>query len=93
MKRFFYVIIILQISILPALAQDDPFAKARSRMVEQDLKGRDITEPTVLKVSGVLFRVLMLSPMSTTNAKYKSRKRLNRIKAHQAIPLPRPPWA
>lgn len=50
MKRFFYVIIILQISLLPALAQDDPFAKTRNRMVEQDLKGRDITDPTVLKV-------------------------------------------
>ncbi|MFZ3066080.1 MAG: protein-L-isoaspartate(D-aspartate) O-methyltransferase [Nitrospirota bacterium] len=57
MKRFFYVIIIiLQISLLPALAQDDPFAKARSRMVEQDLKGRDITDPTVLKVMGKVQR-------------------------------------
>ena len=60
MKRFLYVIIILQISLLPALAQDDPFAKARSRMIEQDLKGRDITDPTVLKVMGKVQRHLFI---------------------------------
>ena len=68
MKRFFYVIIILQISILPALAQDDPFAKARSRMVEQDLKGRDITEPTVLKVMGKVQRHLFVDKSQQKSA-------------------------
>lgn len=61
MKRFFYVIIILQISLLTALAQDDPFAKARDRMVEKDLKGRDITDPTVLKVMGKVQRHLFVA--------------------------------
>jgi len=60
MKRFFYVIIILQISLLTAHAQDDPFTKARNRMVEHDLKGRDITDPTVLRVMGKVQRHLFV---------------------------------
>lgn len=68
MKRFFYVIIILQISLLTAFAQDDPFAKARSRMVEQDLKGRDITDPTVLKVMGKVQRHLFVDKSQQKSA-------------------------
>lgn len=68
MKWLFYVIIILQISLLPALAQDDHFAKARSRMVEQDLKGRDITDPTVLKIMGKVQRHLFVATSQQKSA-------------------------
>lgn len=50
MKRFLHVIIIFLLALSFANAEDDMFAKARKRMLEIDLKGRDITDPTVLKV-------------------------------------------
>jgi protein-L-isoaspartate(D-aspartate) O-methyltransferase len=37
-------------------SEADPFAAARARMVDQQLRGRDITDPAVLKVMGRLAR-------------------------------------
>jgi len=45
------IIILLIIPLIPHLhihAQEDPFKEARARMIEKDLKGRDISDPKVL---------------------------------------------
>ena len=51
-KRSLFLSYILLMSILgssyPLFSQDDPFFEARKRMVEYDLKGRDITDPNIL---------------------------------------------
>ncbi|MBI5286891.1 MAG: protein-L-isoaspartate(D-aspartate) O-methyltransferase [Deltaproteobacteria bacterium] len=47
------------LSPTPCLA-DDPFLKARQRMVERDLKGRDIKDPKVLEVMAKVPRHLFV---------------------------------
>ena len=61
MKKSFYVIIILLLALSSARAEEDLFAKARKRMVEADLKGRDITDPAVLSVMGKVPRQLFVA--------------------------------
>ncbi len=61
MKKSFYVIIILLLALSSASAEEDLFAKARKRMVEADLKGRDITDPVVLSVMGKVPRQLFVA--------------------------------
>lgn len=51
---------LLLVTCYPSLAADDPFLNARQRMVEKDLKGRDITDPKVLAVMGKVQRHLFV---------------------------------
>lgn len=68
MKRkiiLFLLLISLSLSLLsPAshAAEDPVFIEARKRMVERDLKGRDITDPKVLKIMGRVPRQLFVDP-------------------------------
>lgn len=51
------VTFLLSLFIVPPLsAADDKFAIERKRMVEKDLKGRDIRDPTVLEIMGRVAR-------------------------------------
>ncbi len=68
MKRLFYIVIFLHLTILPVLAEDDPFAKARNKMVEQDLKGRDINDTTVLRIMGKVQRHLFVDKSQQKSA-------------------------
>src|SRR5512135_874335 len=43
-------------------AQDPQFVQARRRMVEHDLKGRDISDPKVLEAMGRVPRQLVVDP-------------------------------
>ena len=43
-------------------AEDPKFTRARERMVEEDLRGRDITDPKVLEVMGRIPRHLFVDP-------------------------------
>ncbi|MDY6990566.1 MAG: protein-L-isoaspartate(D-aspartate) O-methyltransferase [Thermodesulfobacteriota bacterium] len=43
-------------------ASPDPYAQARKRMVERQLKARDITDPKVLQVMGAVRRHLFVDP-------------------------------
>ena len=47
---------------------DDRFAKAREQMLEQDLKSRDITDPAVLKVMGLVRREEFVPPIYQSQA-------------------------
>ncbi|MGQ9629658.1 MAG: protein-L-isoaspartate(D-aspartate) O-methyltransferase [bacterium] len=55
-----FAILLSLSSSLPS--EEDNFVKARRAMVEQDLKGRDITDPTVLRVMGEVPRHEFVEP-------------------------------
>jgi protein-L-isoaspartate(D-aspartate) O-methyltransferase len=66
-KSFFAFLLPLSllffIAVPPSHAAEDPkFAEARKRMVEKDLRGRDITAPSVLEVMGRVPRHLFVDP-------------------------------
>jgi protein-L-isoaspartate(D-aspartate) O-methyltransferase len=50
----------LSFAFPPGASQNEPYAAARLRMVEDDLKARDITDPRVLKVMGKVERHLFV---------------------------------
>ncbi|MGE5254357.1 MAG: protein-L-isoaspartate(D-aspartate) O-methyltransferase [Planctomycetaceae bacterium] len=56
MRRIIFIVSLLlslHLPIPPALCSEDPsFVEARRRMVERDLKGRDIKDPKVLEIMG-----------------------------------------
>jgi len=57
------ILLTLAFSVSPAHSSEDPaFAEARRRMVERDLKGRDIRDPKVLEVMGRIPRHLFVEP-------------------------------
>jgi protein-L-isoaspartate(D-aspartate) O-methyltransferase len=66
MLRIIFVISILFLLHLPiplALSSEDPsLVEARKRMVERDLKGRDIRDPKILEIMGKVPRHLFVEP-------------------------------
>jgi protein-L-isoaspartate(D-aspartate) O-methyltransferase len=74
MKRkiiLFFLLISLSFTLLPdsSLSSEDPiFVEARKRMVERDLKGRDITDPKVLEIMGRVPRQLFVDPSLKSQA-------------------------
>ena len=64
MKNVSLIIAFLIILLLPPLqshAQEDPFKEARQRMIEKDLKGRDISDPKVLSAMEKVKRHLFVN--------------------------------
>jgi protein-L-isoaspartate(D-aspartate) O-methyltransferase len=69
---FFHPKVVFLVSLLSVLlflppvfsfsAEDPRFVEARRKMVERDLKGRDITDPAVLEVMGRVPRQLFVEP-------------------------------
>ncbi len=57
---------------LPSRRDDDPYAVARRRMVEEQLRDRDITDPKVLDIMGRVARERFVSP-SMRNHAYEDR--------------------
>ena len=67
MEKSLPLLLLLYLSLVllpsPSPASEDPsFLEARRRMVERDLKGRDITDPKVLEVMGRIPRQLFVEP-------------------------------
>ena len=66
MRRIIFIgsiLLSLHLPIPPALSSEDPsLVEARRRMVERDLKGRDIKDPKVLEVMGRVPRHLFVEP-------------------------------
>jgi protein-L-isoaspartate(D-aspartate) O-methyltransferase len=60
----------LFLNVSPVLCEtaQDPFARARQRMIEYDLKGRDITDPVVLKAMQKVLRHLFVDENQWQNA-------------------------
>jgi protein-L-isoaspartate(D-aspartate) O-methyltransferase len=57
------ILLSLCVSAPPAFPSEDPkLAEARKRMVERDLRGRDITDPKVLEIMGRVPRHLFVQP-------------------------------
>lgn len=54
------IVVIAALFSSPLPAEEDSYLKARQRMVERDLKGRDITDKKVLKVMGKVPRHLFV---------------------------------
>ncbi|UCD83860.1 MAG: protein-L-isoaspartate(D-aspartate) O-methyltransferase [Deltaproteobacteria bacterium] len=61
--QIFKISIVLIAALLSSSlpAAEDPYLKARQRMIERDLKGRDITDEEVLKVMGKVPRHLFVA--------------------------------
>jgi protein-L-isoaspartate(D-aspartate) O-methyltransferase len=53
---FFFSLVFLSLTFAPNTSPNKPYAVARLRMVEDDLKARDITDPRVLAVMGKVER-------------------------------------
>jgi protein-L-isoaspartate(D-aspartate) O-methyltransferase len=72
MRRIIFIIPILLSLNLPislALSSEDPsLVEARRRMVERDLKGRDIKDPKVLEIMGRVPRHLFVEPSLKSKA-------------------------
>jgi len=72
MLRIIFVISILLLLHLPiplALSSEDPsLVEARKKMVERDLKGRDIKDPKVLEIMGKVPRHLFVEPSLKSKA-------------------------
>jgi protein-L-isoaspartate(D-aspartate) O-methyltransferase len=74
MKRkmvLFLLLISLSFTLPPfstPASEDSIFIEARMRMVERDLKGRDITDPKVLEVMGRVPRQLFVDPSLRSQA-------------------------
>jgi len=72
MLRIIFVIPILLLLHLPnplALSSEDPsLVEARKRMVERDLKGRDIRDPKILEIMGKVPRHLFVEPSLKSKA-------------------------
>ena len=74
MKRkmiLFLLLISFSFTLLPfsSPASEDPiFIEARKRMVERDLKGRDINDPKVLEIMGRVPRQLFVDPSLKSQA-------------------------
>ncbi len=74
MKRkiiLFLLLISLSFTLLPSpspSSEDPIFVEARKRMVERDLKGRDITDPKVLEIMGRVPRQLFVDPSLKSQA-------------------------
>jgi protein-L-isoaspartate(D-aspartate) O-methyltransferase len=72
MLRIIFVIPILLLLHLPAplaLSSEDPsIIEARKRMVERDLKGRDIRDPKILEIMGKVPRHLFVEPSLKSKA-------------------------
>ena len=72
MRRIIFIISILLSLNLPiplALSSEDPsLVEARRRMVERDLKGRDIKDPKVLEIMGRVPRHLFVEPSLKSKA-------------------------
>ena len=72
MRRIIFIIPILLSLYLPiplALSSEDPsLVEARRRMVERDLKGRDIKDPKVLEIMGRVPRHLFVEPSLKSKA-------------------------
>ncbi len=59
---FSCIVFILFFSVFPAFcAEDARFSEARRKMVERDLKGRDIKDPKILEVMGRIPRELFVN--------------------------------
>ena len=54
--------VLLTSSLGPAVDRDDPCAAQRERMVQRDLRGRDITDPLVLAAMGTVPRHAFVPP-------------------------------
>lgn len=65
-----FLICLLLFSTSPALSgtEKDPFARARRRMIEHDLKGRDIYDPLVLKAMEKVKRHLFVDKSQQKSA-------------------------
>lgn len=66
-KKLFFFLLPLSLLLFFAFslghsAEDPKFTRARKRMVEKDLRGRDITDPKVLEVMGRIPRHLFVDP-------------------------------
>ncbi len=72
MRRIIFIVSILLSLNLPvplALSSEDPsLVEARRRMVERDLKGRDIKDPKVLEIMGRVPRHLFVEPSLKSKA-------------------------
>jgi protein-L-isoaspartate(D-aspartate) O-methyltransferase len=72
MLRIIFVIPILLLLHLPALlalsSEDPSIIEARKRMVERDLKGRDIRDPKILEIMGKVPRHLFVEPSLKSKA-------------------------
>ncbi len=67
------LLLLLPALLLPAFvsrspADTDAYAAPRKRMVDQDLKGRDITDPVVLRVMGRVHRHLLVEEPQRSRA-------------------------
>ncbi len=64
-----YTLVFPAIPLSPANSSEDPaFTEARRRMVERDLRGRDIRDPRVLEVMGRVPRHLFVEPSQRNKA-------------------------
>jgi protein-L-isoaspartate(D-aspartate) O-methyltransferase len=72
MRRIIFIVsllVFLHLPIPPALSSEDPsFVEARRRMVERDLKGRDIKDPKVLEIMGRVPRQFFVDPSLKSEA-------------------------
>jgi protein-L-isoaspartate(D-aspartate) O-methyltransferase len=72
MRRIIFIVsllVFLHLPIPPALSSEDPsFVEARRRMVERDLKGRDIKDPKVLEIMGRVPRQFFVDPYLKSEA-------------------------